>query len=261
MRWCVGPSHGRGVTAAWALVGLGLGGCGAESVPPQSRVAVEVPATAAPTVPETATPPAAPSAAALASPPVATAAPAMTAPAAATSGPPEATAPPAASASPAPDMASATPTASAAPASTAPSAPTAPPRPLTPAELARVLPKTFDDIKLDLQKDEPFDRSKLTPAVEALFGRRIRIRGFIHPNVPFNSGITRFVLVRDNMECCFGPGAALHDCIFVEMVPGQTIDFTTRPITIEGRFSFRELLDPIDGRVLAIYHLEGEALR
>jgi hypothetical protein len=158
-------------------------------------------------------------------------------------------------------MASATPTASAAPAATAPPAPTVPPRPLTPAELARVLPKTFDDIKLDLQKDEPFYRSKLTPAVEALFGRRIRIRGFIHPNVPFNSGITRFVLVRDNMECCFGPGAALHDCIFVEMVPGQTIDFTTRPITIEGRFSFRELLDPIDGRVLAIYHLEGEALR
>lgn len=261
MRSCVGPSHGRGVTAAWALVGLGLGGCGSESVPPQSRAAVEVPASAAPTEPVFATPPATPTAAASASPPVATAAPAMTAPAAATSGPPASTAPPAASASPAPDIASATPTASAAPAATAPPAATVPPRPLTPAELARVLPKTFDDIKLDLQKDEPFDRSKLTPAVEALFGRRIRIRGFIHPNVPFNSGITRFVLVRDNMECCFGPGAALHDCIFVEMVPGQTIDFTTRPITIEGRFSFRELLDPIDGRVLAIYHLEGEALR
>ena len=51
-----------------------------------------------------------------------------------------------------------------------------------------------------------------------------------------NYPISQFVLVRDNQECCFGPGAALFDCVIIEMVPGKTTDFVTRPVTVEGKF-------------------------
>ncbi len=44
--------------------------------------------------------------------------------------------------------------------------------------------------------------------------KNVRVRGFILPSFQ-QSGITQFVLVRDNQECCFGPGAALHDCVVV----------------------------------------------
>src|SRR5215212_1719661 len=95
---------------------------------------------------------------------------------------------------------------------------------------------SFDDIKLDLKKDQPFKQELLTSAVKKLDGKVVRIRGYILPSFQ-QSGIKQFVLVRDNMECCFGPGAALHDCIVVEMSAGTTTDFTVRPVTVEGKFS------------------------
>lgn len=120
---------------------------------------------------------------------------------------------------------------------------------------------TFDDLKLDLEKDEPFDPDKLTERVEQLDKHPIRIRGYILPASVFQQkGIGSFVLVRDNMECCFGPGAALHDCIVVEMEPGKTTDFTTRPVAVEGLFQVKEFKYP-DGKYYAIYHLRGTGVK
>ena len=49
----------------------------------------------------------------------------------------------------------------------------------------------------------------LTPAVKKLTGKPIRIRGYILPSFQ-QAGIKQFVLVRDNMQCCFGPGQAAY---------------------------------------------------
>jgi hypothetical protein len=72
-------------------------------------------------------------------------------------------------------------------------------------------------------------------------------------------GITQFVLVRDNMQCCFGPGAALCDCIMVDL-KGTTTTFTVKPIAVEGVFKIEEFPDP-DGNTLAIYHLDGTKVK
>jgi hypothetical protein len=122
----------------------------------------------------------------------------------------------------------------------------------------RLVDCTFDDIKFPLEKGDPFDRSLLTDRIEDLVGRRIRIRGFILPGFQ-QTGLTQFVLVRDNMECCFGPGAALYDCIVVEMDAGKTTEFSTRPVAVEGTFSIKELIGP-DGSHLAIYHVLGNSV-
>ena len=118
---------------------------------------------------------------------------------------------------------------------------------------------TFDDIKLEMQKGEPFTRDRLTPRVADLERQRVRIRGYILPSFQ-QSGLTQFVLVRDNQECCFGPGAALHDCVVVRMQPGRTADFSIRPVAVEGRLRVEELRGP-DGRHLAIYALDGERVQ
>ncbi|HTU25140.1 MAG TPA: hypothetical protein VMF30_07070 [Pirellulales bacterium] len=114
---------------------------------------------------------------------------------------------------------------------------------------------TFDDIKLDLKKDEPFKRSDLTTKVKDLDGKWIKIRGYILPGFQ-DTGIKQFVLTRDNMECCFGKGAALHDCVLVEMLDDATTNFTVRPVTVIGKFSVKEVVDA-DGKQLAIYRLEA----
>ena len=117
---------------------------------------------------------------------------------------------------------------------------------------------TFDSLKFPLEKNADYQPSLLTSSIEALNGRTVRLRGYILPSFQ-QSGITQFVLVRDNMQCCFGPGAALYDCVVVEMKPGKSTDFTVRPVAVEGTFALRDFRGP-DGKYLAIYHLDGDAV-
>ena len=129
----------------------------------------------------------------------------------------------------------------------------APRRPTGPREI------TFDDIKLEMEKGAPFTRDLLPTRVTALTGTAIRIRGYILPSFQ-QTGLTQFVLVRDNQECCFGPGAALHDCVVVRMRPGKTADFSIRPVAVAGTFKIDELRAP-DGSHLAIYALDGDEVK
>ena len=148
----------------------------------------------------------------------------------------------------------------------APAAP--PPRANAPAADAgaaarrpRAAPReiTFDDIKLEMEKGAPFTRDLLPARVTSLTGTAIRIRGYILPSFQ-QTGLTQFVLVRDNQECCFGPGAALHDCVVVRMRPGKTADFSIRPVAVAGTFKIDELRAP-DGSHLAIYALDGDEVK
>ena len=56
-----------------------------------------------------------------------------------------------------------------------------------------------------MAEDTTFSQDLLPERVTSLVGQHIRIRGYILPSFQ-QTGLTQFVLVRDNMECCFGPG-------------------------------------------------------
>jgi hypothetical protein len=118
---------------------------------------------------------------------------------------------------------------------------------------------TFDDIKFEMKKGAPFDRDLLSKKIEGYEGRKIRIRGYILPSFR-QKGIQQFVLVRDNMECCFGPGAALFDAIIVKMAEGKTTSYTIRPVAVEGTFRIREVRGP-DGKHLAIYFMTADEVK
>ncbi|MCC9644869.1 DUF3299 domain-containing protein [Rhodopirellula sp. JC740] len=106
----------------------------------------------------------------------------------------------------------------------------------SPADLAKG-DITFDDLTFEIQKGEVFDKEKLTKEIKFLDGRNVRLRGYMLPSTLYKeTDIDQFVLVRDNQECCFGPGAALFDCVMIEMQPGRTTDFVPRPVTVEGKF-------------------------
>jgi hypothetical protein len=164
------------------------------------------------------------------------------------------------------DPTNATPPASKSPPAVANPTPTSPRTPLRPGARTVVLEragdrpydKTFDDLRFDIQPGQPFHRAMLPDAIEAMAGQRIRIRGYILPTAQ-KRGIKTFVLVRDNQECCFGPGAALYDCILVEMKPGNTAEFSIRPVAVEGTFDIEEVKN--GDMHLAIYHLDAESVR
>lgn len=115
---------------------------------------------------------------------------------------------------------------------------------------------SFDDLAFEMEKGGKFERSMLTPAIEALDGKRISIQGYMLPSFQ-EDGIKNFVLVRDNKECCYGPGAALFDCTLVRMKGDATAKFSIRPMTVEGVFRIEEYKGP-DGAHLAVFRIDGE---
>lgn len=117
----------------------------------------------------------------------------------------------------------------------------------------KTLDLTFDNLKFDIEKDQPYDESMLTDEIREMEGKRIKIRGYIRPSFR-QKGIKSFVFVRDNKECCFGPGAALYDCLIVKMKKGKSTSFTVRPIAVEGEFSIKAYEGP-DGNTWAIFQL------
>lgn len=116
---------------------------------------------------------------------------------------------------------------------------------------------TFDDIKFGIEKDGLFERKMLTPEIESLHKKTVRLRGYILPASVFQqTGIKKFVLVRDNQECCFGPGAALYDCVMIEMAEDKAANFTTRPVAVRGTFMIdSESYQYPDGGHYAIYKM------
>lgn len=116
---------------------------------------------------------------------------------------------------------------------------------------------TFDDIKFAMETGSKFERELIGAPIEGLSGKRIRIRGYILPTTKQHPD--QFILVRDNMECCFGPGAALYDCVAVFMNPGKQTTFTTRPVAVEGTFSIE--VSEFEGMVFSIYRMDADSAK
>ncbi len=127
--------------------------------------------------------------------------------------------------------------------------------PLKPGEPREL---SFDDLKFDIEKGAEFKESMLTEGLKKLDGQKVRLRGFVRPGFK-QSGIKNFVLVRDNQECCFGPGAALYDCVMVKMSEDQAIEFTVRPITVVGTMQLKKYIGK-DKKVWAIFRLNDTRL-
>lgn len=121
---------------------------------------------------------------------------------------------------------------------------------------------SFDDLKFDILPDAPYDPAMLTDEIRALDGKVVKLRGYILPSTLFReTNISEFVLVRDNQECCFGPGAALFDCVVVNLVGSTRTNFTTRPVTVTGTFKLKEYKYPDDSGHFAIFNIQGTSVQ
>lgn len=118
---------------------------------------------------------------------------------------------------------------------------------------------SFDDLKFEMKKSERFKRAMLTDSVMDLVGKRLQIKGFIHPNSK-KRGMQKFIFVRDDKECCFGPTAALFDCVLVTLDEGAKAKYSTKPVTVEGQLYLKEFTGP-DKRVWAVYRMKNSVIK
>ena len=112
---------------------------------------------------------------------------------------------------------------------------------------------TFDNLKFEMDKEDDFSRDMLTDEIKSFHGSKVRLRGYIRPNFK-QTGLTKFIFVRDNQECCFGAQAAIYDNVLVRLAKGTKTNFTVRPVTIEGKFALKEYKGP-NGKVWSLYRM------
>jgi hypothetical protein len=126
-----------------------------------------------------------------------------------------------------------------------------------------VLRLTFEDLNLlkvlNMDPVTPDAVSWMPEWMTALNARRIRIRGFMNP--PYMAeDLERFVLLRDNMECCYGPGAKIYDCIEIHMKSGTTTDYIplSQPFDVVGRLKID--LQSTGSSIYGLYVIEDAAV-
>ncbi|APZ95407.1 hypothetical protein [Fuerstiella marisgermanici] len=74
---------------------------------------------------------------------------------------------------------------------------------------------------------------RLHPKVAPLIGEKVFLKGFMW-QTQRSEGLTEFVFLKDNGECCFGGDPKPYDMMVVKMVDGQTTDAYTGMVAVAG---------------------------
>jgi hypothetical protein len=96
-------------------------------------------------------------------------------------------------------------------------------------------------------------------SARALEGQDVLLKGYMYPGSR-QRGITDFLLVRDQGDCCFGGNPKITDRVLVRLAGTQGIDFTQRLVKIAGRFRI-ELAGAPDAGGGVLYHLDDAVVR
>lgn len=85
-----------------------------------------------------------------------------------------------------------------------------------------------------------------------LSGTKVRLHGYMIP-LDQSEQITRFSLVPDRFNCCFGQPPALQHIVLVECAPGTAVDYAPEEIIVEGKLSVGEVKE--NGYVLSLFRV------
>lgn len=102
-----------------------------------------------------------------------------------------------------------------------------------------------------------------TPPKRALEldGKKVFIKGYVHPTSVSSGASKNFVLVPDWATCCFGGQPRLTHMIEVTLVGGQTLTPSTRKLRLAGTLHVDPQLKPISGLQGVYYQLRAEHLK
>lgn len=117
---------------------------------------------------------------------------------------------------------------------------------------------SFEDLNIDLKPDSVFEPWMLPLRIEELEGQRVRLRGFMCAAIFQLHNIHEFPLMREK-ECPYGPGGQAHHVAEVELRPGNTTEFSTDEICIEGIFKVKPY-QGANGKTWSLYRLEDASV-
>jgi len=125
---------------------------------------------------------------------------------------------------------------------------------------ATEVPPGYQRVSFDELQPDPTDASQIVPAsAMKLDGQRVFLKGYAFPGRE-RQGIKKFVLVRDNGQCCFGGNPKLTDMVEVTLAGDLAMDFTTNMRHVAGTFHVAPGAG-IDGLPRVVYHLDADYLQ
>jgi len=111
--------------------------------------------------------------------------------------------------------------------------------------------------QLDLPKDKPV----LTKEIQDLDGKRIFIRGYVHPGVADFGKVKQFVLVGDLGVCCFGGQPEPYDMIDVSFVNENAIRYSRKLRRIGGVLRLQRPKKTVGQIQSGYYKLEADYVK
>jgi hypothetical protein len=113
----------------------------------------------------------------------------------------------------------------------------------------------------ELQPDKKHPQMPIPPAALELDGKRIFVKGYVHPGVDRRSGIKQFVLVPDMKTCCFGGQPALTDMIEVTLKDPHRIKYSYARRKLAGVLRVSPYKKQVAGLDGVYYQLEADYVR
>ncbi|MGE0479438.1 MAG: DUF3299 domain-containing protein [Phycisphaerae bacterium] len=99
----------------------------------------------------------------------------------------------------------------------------------------------------------------IPPKIRALDGTRVMLTGFMVPVEIQKERVRTFLLVKNQMVCCFGIAVSMNDWVMVDMEQGKTAPFVQDVLlNAYGVLEVGEKLE--DGMVMSIYRLRGDSV-
>lgn len=121
------------------------------------------------------------------------------------------------------------------------------------------VPPGYLSISYDqLQPAEGKPLTEIPDSARALDGQRVFIRGYVYPPNQM-TGVRRFVLCRDNGDCCFGGTPKLTDMIDVNLLNELSLSYSKKLHRVAGVFHVSDAGDP-NARG-AVYRLDADYLK
>jgi hypothetical protein len=101
----------------------------------------------------------------------------------------------------------------------------------------------------------------IPPSALALNGKKVFVKGYVHPGVDRRTGIKQFVLVPDMKTCCFGGQPKLTDMIEVTLQDPNRINYSFARRKLAGVLRVTPYKKQVAGLDGVYYQLDAEYVR
>ncbi len=122
----------------------------------------------------------------------------------------------------------------------------------SPHQLEGYAPLTFD-----LLAGYDFDGRSVPPRITEFHERQVAVSGFMVPLTTDLEGVVDFILVKNQLLCCYGQTPKMNEWIYVLMEgDSRTQARLDQPITVAGRLLVGA--DEKDGQLLSLYRMVAD---